>query len=205
MSSLNQELEKVGIIWNNVTVLQDKDGVTVARRIAVWYRQLHSLGESLYDEADSFTLENMAWIQEKTGTQAMPAWAQLEAQYEEILSLLHRVKRTLTYNDIYYTNLIVAKDTSSALMFDYNLLGKGYAYGDVRNVLSSLSKEAGAAFLEAYGAVDPLEQALDDVVSVVTSLFFACQREPFPRWAQSLLQEMKTSMTGNIANLRRFL
>ena len=101
--------------------------------------------------------------------------------------------------------MIVEKDTSSALMFDYNLLGKGYAYGDVRNVLSSFSKEAGAAFLEAYGAVDPLEQALDDVVSVVTSLFFACQREPFPRWAQSLLQEMKTSMTGNIANLRRFL
>ena len=285
MDYLHRELEKLGITWQNVTVLQDKDGVTVARvasggesyvlkcfqnadyrreiqnyqilsslgvptigviastdaallledidrspiyrlglaedlaspevarRIAVWYQKLHSLGEtyvlhhgeSLYDEADSFTLENMAWIQEKTGTQAMPAWAQLEAQYEEILSLLHRVKRTLTYNDFYYTNLIVAKDASSALMFDYNLLGKGYAYGDVRNVLSSLSKEAGAAFLEAYGAVDPLEQVLDDVVSVVTSLFFACQREPFPRWAQGLLQEMKTSMTGNIANLRRFL
>ena len=90
-------------------------------------------------------------------------------------------------------------------MFDYNLLGKGYAYADVRNVMSSLSKEAGAAFLEAYGAVDPLEQALDDVVSVVTSLFFACQREPFPRWAQGLLQEMKTSMPEKIANLRRFL
>ena len=285
MDYLHQELKKLNITWQNVTVLQDKDGVTVARvtcggesyvlkcfqnaefrreiqnyqilsslgvptidviastdaallledidrspiyrlglaedlsslevarRIAVWYRQLHSLGESyvlhygegLYDEADFFTLENMALIQEKTGTQTMPAWAQLKAQYEEILSLLHRVKRTLTYNDFYYTNLIVEKDASSALMFDYNLLGKGYAYGDVRNVLSSLSKEAGAAFLEAYGAVDPLEQALDDVVSVVTSLFFACQREPFPRWAQGLLQEMKTSMTDKIVNLQRFL
>ena len=285
MDYLHQELKKLGITWQSVTVLQDKDGVTVARvasggesyvlkcfqnadylreiqnyrilsslgvptigviastdaallledidrspiyrlglaedlaspevarRIAVWYRQLHSLGETyvfhhgenLYDEADFFTIENMALIQEKTGTQTMPAWAQLEAQYEEILSLLSRVKRTLTYNDFYYTNLIVEKDTSSALMFDYNLLGKGYAYGDVRNVLSSLSKEAGAAFLEAYGAVDPLEQALDDVVSVVTSLFFACQREPFPRWAQSLLQEMKTSMPEKITKLQRFL
>ena len=285
MDYLHQELEKLNITWQNVTVLQDKDGVTVARvtcggehyvlkcfqnvefrreiqnyqilsslgvptidviastdaallledidrspiyrlglaedlsslevarRIAVWYRQLHSLGESyvlhygenLYDEADFFTLENMAWIQEKTGTQAMPAWAQLEAQYEEILSLLHRVKRTLTYNDFYYTNLIVEKDASSALMFDYNLLGKGYAYGDVRNVLSSFSNEAGAAFLEAYGAVDPLEQALDDVVSVVTSLFFACQRKPFPRWAQGLLQDMKTSMPEKITKLQRLL
>ena len=159
MDYLHQELKKLGITWQNVTVLQDKDGVTVARvasggesyvlkcfqnadylreiqnyqilsslgvptidviastdaallledidrspiyrlglaedlsslevarRIAVWYRQLHSLGESyvlhygenLYDEADFFTLENMAWIQEKTGTQAMPVWAQLEA------------------------------------------------------------------------------------------------------------------------------
>lgn len=31
MSSLYQELEKLNITWQNVTVLQDKDGVTVAR------------------------------------------------------------------------------------------------------------------------------------------------------------------------------
>ena len=90
-------------------------------------------------------------------------------------------------------------------MFAFNLLGKGYVYGDVRNVLSSFSQQAGAAFLEAYGAVDPLEQALDDVVSVVTSLVVACQREPFPRWAQGLLQELKTAMPDKIVNLQRFL
>lgn len=31
MSSLYQELERLDITWQNVTVLQDKDGVTVAR------------------------------------------------------------------------------------------------------------------------------------------------------------------------------
>ena len=31
MSSLYQELEKLNITWQNVTVLEDKDGVTVAR------------------------------------------------------------------------------------------------------------------------------------------------------------------------------
>ena len=31
MSSLYQELEKLNITWQNVTVLHDKDGVTVAR------------------------------------------------------------------------------------------------------------------------------------------------------------------------------
>ena len=281
MDYLHQELKKLGITWQNVTVLQDKDGVTVARvasggesyvvkcfqnvefrreiqnyqilsslgvptigviastdsallledidrspiyrlglaedlvspevarRIAVWYRQLHSLGETyvlqhgenLYDEADSFTLENIAWIQEKTGTQAMPAWAQLEAQYEEILSLLHRVKRTLTYNDFYYTNLIVAKDSSSALMFDYNLLGKGYAYADVRNVTVSLEEEARQAFLAAYGALNPLEARLDRVVSTVVTLHFACQRKTFPTWAAAELERVSTSLESDVLAL----
>ena len=31
MDYLYQELEKLGITWQNVTILQDKDGVTVAR------------------------------------------------------------------------------------------------------------------------------------------------------------------------------
>ena len=31
MDYLHQELEKLNITWQNVTVLQDKDGVTVAR------------------------------------------------------------------------------------------------------------------------------------------------------------------------------
>mgnify|MGYP002802103522 CR=1 FL=1 len=285
MDYLHQELEKLNITWQNVTVLQDKDGVTVARvasggesyvlkcfqnvefrreiqnyqilsslgvptigviastdaallledidrspsyrlglaedlsspevarRIAVWYQKLHSLGETyvlhhgenLYDEADFFTIENMALIQEKTGTQTMPAWAQLEAQYEEILSLLHRVKQTLTYNDFYYTNMVVAKDKSSALMFDYNLLGKGYAYTDVRNVLSSLSEEAGKAFLNEYGTFDPIEKALDDVVSVVVTLYLACQRDEFPWWAQALLDELDTTFIEKIEYLRRLL
>lgn len=81
--------------------------------------------------------------------------------------------------------MVVAKDTSSALMFDYNLLGKGYAYTDVRNILSSLSEEAGKAFLDEYGAFDPMEKALDDVVSVVVTLYLACQRDVFPLWAQA--------------------
>ena len=33
--------------------------------------------------------------------------------------------------------------------------GKGYAYTDVRNVLSSLSEEAGKAFLDEYCEFDP--------------------------------------------------
>ena len=59
--------------------------------------------------------------------------------------------------------------------------------------LSSLSEKAGKAFLEEYGEFDPLEKTLDDVVSVVSTLFFACQRDKFPRWAQALLDELDTT------------
>ena len=90
-------------------------------------------------------------------------------------------------------------------MFDYNLLGKGYAYSDVRNVLSSLSEEAGRAFLDAYGEFDPIEKALDDVVSVVVTLFLACQSDKFPRWAKAILDELDTSFVAKIEYLLNLL
>lgn len=52
---------------------EDMADQEVARRIAVWYQQLHNRGFSyvaqngsdLYDESDDFTLENIAFIKEK--------------------------------------------------------------------------------------------------------------------------------------------
>ena len=192
---------------------EDMSDPEVARRIALWYKLLHSRGygyicqwgESMYDEADFFTLENIACIKEKTGTQDAPAWVLLEQNYASINDLLHKTRRTITYNDFYYTNMVVAKDKSAALMFDYNLLGKGYAYTDVRNVLSSLSEKAGKAFLDEYGDFDPVEKALDDVVSVVVTLYLACLRDEFPWWAQALLDELNTTFIKKIENMRRVL
>ncbi len=285
MSTIRDELNKLGVVCDSFSILQDKDGVTVARiasnekscvvkcfqkdehkremenyrllaslgiptirviastdsalllediacsptyrlgieedmsdpesarRIAVWYKLLHSRGygyvcqsgESMYDEADFFTLENIACIKEKTGTQDAPAWVLLEQNYAAINDLLRKARRTITYNDFYYTNMVVAKDKSAALMFDYNLLGKGYAYTDVRNVLSSLSEEAGKAFLDEYGAFDPVEKALDDVVSVVVTLYLACQRDAFPWWAQASLDELDTTFIKKIECLQSML
>lgn len=119
--------------------------------------------------------------------------------------MLCNTRRTLTYNDFYYTNMMVAKDKSSALMFDYNLLGKGYVYTDLRNVMSSLSAEAGNAFLEEYGGYDSAEAALDGVVSVVVALYQTCQRETFPSWARCLLQEIDATFPGKIECLEGYL
>ena len=101
--------------------------------------------------------------------------------------------------------MVVAKDKSSALMFDYNLLGKGYAYTDVRNVLSSLSEEAGKAFLDEYGGFEPIEKALDDVVSVVVTLYQACLRDEMPWWAQALLDEIDTTFIEKIEYLKSII
>lgn len=200
-------------LTHRLGIEEDMSDLVVARRIAVWYKQLHSQGygyvcqhgESMYDEADFFTLENIVSIKEKTGTQDAPAWLLLEQNYSAINDLLRKTRRTITYNDFYYTNMVVAKDKSAALMFDYNLLGKGYAYTDVRNVLSSLSEEAGKAFLDEYGMFDPVEKALDDVVSVVVTLYLACQRDEFPWWAQTLIDEIDTTFIEKIEFLRRVL
>ena len=72
-------------------------------------------------------------------------------------------------------------------------------------MLSSLSEEAGKAFLDEYGKFDPAEKALDDVVSVVISLYLACLRDEFPWWAQALLDEIDTTFIEKIECLRRVL
>ena len=189
---------------------RDMHSTKVARYIAAWYRELHTKGygcvreqgEELYNENDCFTLENIRQIKEKTGTADLPVWQLVEENMDTVLRVLRQVPKTLVYNDFYYTNMAVSRHQPKALMFDYNLLGKGYAYADLRNVTSSLSKRAGKAFLEAYGPYDPMEKMLDQVISPVVTLYFACRREQFPQWAQSTLEEIKTPYEGNV---RQFL
>lgn len=182
----------------------------IAERLAEWYTCLHmrgreyarAHGDGMYDETDAFTQENLAFAQERTDTQTQPIWAIVERRFGDLRALLDRTERTLTYNDFYYTNMAVAKDRSVACMFDYNLLGKGFVSSDLLNVTSSLSKEAGEAFLRAYGQpVDPAEQALAEVMSVLVGLIFACRREHFPDWGNACLAELENGFGEKIARL----
>ena len=108
----------------------------------------------------------------------------------QLKALLAQTEKTLVYNDFYYTNFALARDGSHALMFDYNLLGSGYAYADVRNVCSSLSVQAGKTFLAEYGAVNPQEKRLDAVLSPLVTLHYACARESLPQWAKPSLAQL---------------
>jgi aminoglycoside phosphotransferase (APT) family kinase protein len=169
----------------------------IATFVARWYRALHERGReyaqshTLYDECDCLTLENIALIKAKTNTEDAPVWAAIEANFEQIRATTLSLQRTLTYNDYYYTNLAVRKDGAEALIFDYNLLGKGYVYSDIRNVCSSLGDEAKAAFLAEYGEFERREVAVDDVVCPIVSLFHACEKKVFPQWSNSSLADVQ--------------
>ncbi len=183
-------------------VPEDLEDPAVARLLARWYTRLHQAGReylhrcpdaALYNEAACLTPEALALVQERTGSGGLPIWSRLKSALPAVLSALKALSPTLVYNDFYYTNLAVARDGSSALMYDYNLMGRGYAYGDVRNVCASLGPEAGRAFLEEYGPVDPWERRVDQVVSPLVTLIHACRRESFPAWARPSLEEMESS------------
>ncbi len=161
--------------------------------IAKWYRQLHDKGKkylkhhsvSMYDELDKITLENIRRIASVTYSIDNELWRMIESQFDAVKKKMADLPRTLTYNDFYWDNLIVAKDRTEAFMFDYNLLGKGTAYGDVRNVTSSMSKIAAEAFCEVYDTSEvESEKIADDILSHLVTLCIACEREKFPIWAE---------------------
>lgn len=177
-----------------------------AAAIARWYRKLHDAGRrvdtsGMYDESDLFTPENIRLLPQATGTQGHEAWRMLERHYDTIRRKLDGLQKTITYNDFYWTNLAVSKDGAEALMFDYNLLGRGYARADLRNVTASMSREAAAAFLAEYGEFDPSEQAVDDVVSIIVTLHLASKRDAFPNWAMPSLEILKTELCRRIERL----
>ena len=183
----------------------------VARLLAGWYRALHRAGEGylrenpgakFYDEYELVTPETLAMVQQKTGTGALPVWRYLEENFGRIEEAARQLGRTLAYNDFYYVNFAVARDKSAALMFDYNLLGKGTRYADVRNVLCSLSEEAGEVFREAYGFVpNPAEEAADGVMAVLSTLVLAAQRERFPGWAEEALAALREGFEEKVERM----
>ena len=177
---------------------EDINDPNIAEKIALWYKLLHRNSREyadthdFIDKYDSLTLDNVRLIQEKTGTRGLRVWEVIEEHFEQIRSAAMNLPRTLAYTDFHYTNLAVARDGTSALVFDYNFLFKSYVYSDIRNVCCSLGNdEARAAFLSAYGEFDEYEVIVDDVASVLSALLIACRHKAFPDWAYGLLKKVK--------------
>jgi len=155
---------------------QDIAGCAAARLIAEWFRQLHTRGrgrahvDCMYNTEDELSMKNIAKAIEKTNSGGNPFWPTLLDHLEGIKSAYARLCDTITYNDFWWDNMAVAVDGSSALMFDYNCLYRGYAYSDIRHILSVLTEEAGAAFLDAYGDYSEEEKAFEELFFPLTGL-----------------------------------
>lgn len=170
---------------------EDSSDPAIARQLAHWYAALHSAGVSerfdgLYRETDLITDERLGliasvWPQTDAGLAVverdLPVWREQLEAFDDVL----------TYNDFWWTNLAVELLGGSALMFDYNLLGRGYRYADIRNVTMGLSATAGQAFRHTYeelaGPLDPCEIAVDEPLSHLITLITAARLEPDAPWA----------------------
>ena len=190
--------------------VEDINAPNIAGKIALWFKLLHCNGreyantQDFIDEYDSLTLDSVRLIQEKTGTSGLRVWEVIEEHFKQIRSAVMNLPRTLAYTDFDYTNLAVARDGTSALVFDYNFLFKSYVYSDIRNVCCSLGNdEARVAFLSAYGEFDEYEAIVDDVVSALSALLIACKHKVLPDWAYVLLEKVKDGRL--LASVERFL
>ena len=175
----------------------DMNDPNVARLIASWYKILHQKGRDylktydFIDEYDKLTIENLKLVQIKTKTSDAQVWRVIEDYFEQIRSAVMSLPRTLVYTDFHFTNLAVARDGSSALIFDYNFLYKSYVYSDIRNVCWDFSEETKAAFMSEYGGYDEREVIVDDVAEALSGLVIASQREVFPNWAVDSVEDIK--------------
>ncbi|MPM26541.1 2,3-bisphosphoglycerate-dependent phosphoglycerate mutase [bioreactor metagenome] len=190
---------------------EDLSDPEVARAIAKWYKKLHEKGlerpikdnERFYREIDCITKENLLVVKNKSNTKNNSLWNLIEDNWNLFLSTIKGLEETLNYNDFYWTNLVVSKDKKEALMFDYNFLGIGSRYNDIRNVTVSLSEVAKNAFMDEYGGFSQKEKVIDGVTSPLITLISAYKKDTFPKWAE---EAQKSINDGTLEkNIRKLL
>jgi hypothetical protein len=174
----------------------DLSDLEIAKALAKWYIVLHSRSSSyiskenlaFYREMDCITKDNIEFIKNRTNTRDNKVWGLIVDNWNLFYKKIKSLDETLNYNDFYWTNLAVSNDKKEAIMFDYNLLGVGYRYSDIRNVCSSLSEKAKEIFMDEYGDFCEGEKIVDDVISHLITLTNAYKRDVFPNWANSSLR-----------------
>ncbi|OZV11535.1 hypothetical protein CIW83_13905 [Tissierella sp. P1] len=192
-------------LYYRLGIESDLSDIEVAKALALWYKKLHHKGAKFlknndrrfYKETDYITKENIELVMNKTNTKDNKVWKLLIDNLDLMFLKIKEFEETFTYNDFYWTNLVVSKDKKEAFMFDYNMLGIGFRYNDVRNVCSSLSDEASKIFIKEYGRINQEEKDIDDVISTLVSLAQACERDIFPKWAQEALDKVNNGKLYN--------
>jgi len=199
---------------------EDFTDTSVAESLARWYFTFHENGkaapelDTLFFEFDSITEENLHKMIQKL-PEAGELFRFVLARYAKLRTLLFKPSFTLTYNDFYWSNFVVRKDKTAAMMFDYNLMGKGYRVSDFTNVCYSISKEAKAAFESEYGRLyhekhghsrvqeEKAEAEINNVAAPLYALYVALTlHENLPEWAR---HEKNEAINGNLLAKARHL
>ncbi|MBQ9544085.1 MAG: hypothetical protein IJV00_03030 [Clostridia bacterium] len=177
---------------------QDLNDPAAVKAIAKWYKLLHTngleyvrkYGAGMYAEWDDFTVDRIEAVKERFGLAESKGLKIITGYFDIIRRKMDEAPMTLTYNDFYYTNMVVKKDLSEALMFDYNLLGKGCYASDVRNVTYWYSEENKKLFFSEYGKPDKELLFLDKISAPVITLCYAMKRNIFPNWAKEAIRDL---------------
>ena len=195
-------------------IAEDFQDAEVAKSLAHWYFNFHEQGlavpelNTLEGEFDMITEARLNMLCEKL-PEAAGTFRYILSQYDKLRKILDTPTYTLTYNDFYWSNFIVRKNKQAALMFDYNLLGRGYRYSDMRNVCWSLSEETRIIFTDEYNrlyfdkygmdrtAENAAEKRIDDVMDDLYQFVIALERKNFTEWAEKHKNE---AVDGTLLN-----
>ena len=186
---------------------EDIADTQVAEGLARWYFAFHEAAadvpelHSLFFEFDSITEESLEMLISKLPN-ATETFRYVQNHYSKFRKLIYTPVFTLTYNDFHWSNFVVRKDKSAAMMFDYNLLGRGYRFSDFMNICWSMPSPVKAAFMDTYNGLfaeqhghsrheaDAAEKRIDDVAGPLYALIVAfTDRAEFPSWAQGQKDE----------------
>ena len=176
--------------------ISDLSDIKVIKGLAKWYVKLHSEGSKyvseerpeFYKETDYITMDNIELIKNKSNTRDNKVWKLITDNWSSFLEKISGLEETITYNDFYFTNLAVSKDKKESIMFDYNLLGVGFRYNDIRNVCSSLPEKLQKVFMDEYGEFDEREKIVDQGISNLITLISAYKKPSSPKWAEGALE-----------------
>lgn len=176
----------------------DMNDPTVVKALAKWYRVLHTRGEGyvrergagMYCETDCLTKENLEAVGTRFGLEGSNGLSEAISALPKLKRLCEDAPKTLTYNDFYYTNLAVGRERTAALMFDFNLLGKGVYVSDLKNVAYQLNLENKRLFFAEYGGADEKLLLLDEITSPLVSLVSAEKRDIYPFWAKEAAEKL---------------
>lgn len=181
-----------------LAVKEDMSDPRVMVPLAKWYQKLHRKGEmylknneiKLYSEYDSVTRESVMFLKGKITVKNEEIWDILISGIDKLHEFC-RERRTVTYNDFYFVNMIVARDYSEAFMFDYNMMGEGLIASDILNVTSSAEKYS-EKFIESYGEIDPSETTVNNILAHIFAVLEGFKREKFPDWAEESLKFLES-------------